>query len=179
MSAHADGSPPTAPPPPSAYPEEPASGSAGAVDPEARPAPDLSKRAVAALIDAAVGFVLGLVPVLGGFAAAAYWLVRDGLDVEVMDRRSLGKRVMGLRPVRLDGAPMDVATSARRNWMFAIGGAVSVLAFIPIVGWLLMVPVALVALALSLYEIYKVLTDDEGRRWGDRQAGTKVVEAAG
>ena len=140
---------------------------------------DLGRRVLAALIDAGLGFVIGLVPVIGGLAAAAYWLVRDGLELDFMDRRSLGKRVMKLRPVRLDGAPMDLAASARRNWMFALGGVVSLLLFIPVLGWLLMLPVALAALGLGLLELVKVLTDEQGRRWGDRLAGTKVLEVAG
>lgn len=137
---------------------------------------DLSKRFIAAVIDCVIGFVIGMIPFIGGLIGAAYWLVRDGLEVEFMDRRSIGKKVMKLRPVRLDGRPMDIATSVRRNWMFAIGGIVQLLMFIPILGWLLMIPVALVALALGLLELYKVLTDPQGRRLGDSMAGTRVIE---
>lgn len=139
---------------------------------------ELSKRAIAALIDGGIGFVIGLVPVIGGLAAAAYWLLRDGLELDFMDRRSIGKKVMKLRPVRLDGAAMDIEASVRRNWMFALGGVVSLLLFIPIIGWLLMIPVGLAALVLSIIEIVRVLTDAEGRRWGDQMAGTKVIEVA-
>ncbi len=138
---------------------------------------DLGKRCVAVLIDAGLAFVVGLIPLIGGLIAAAYWVVRDGLELEFMDRRSIGKKLMKLRPVRLDGASMDVATSMRRNWMFAIGGLVSVLLYIPIIGWLLMVPVALLAVAIGLFEIFKVVTDDRGRRLGDSMAGTVIVES--
>jgi uncharacterized RDD family membrane protein YckC len=140
---------------------------------------DLGKRFLAHLIDsmaaglagAAVGFFF---PALGGLISAGYFLVRDGLELQFMDRRSLGKHLMKLRPVRLDGAPMDIETSMRRNWMFAVAGLVQasfLLSFL--------VPVVSVAAtAITVYEVYRVLTDEEGRRWGDELAGTMVVEAA-
>lgn len=139
---------------------------------------DLSKRFIAALIDGAIAFVVGLIPFIGGFIGAGYWLVRDGLELEFMDRRSIGKKIMKLRPVRLDGLPMDIPTSVKRNWMFALGGVIQVLLFIPILGWLLMIPVAFIALGLGLFEIYKVVTDPQGRRLGDTMGGTKVIEVA-
>jgi uncharacterized RDD family membrane protein YckC len=137
---------------------------------------DLSKRFIAAVIDAVIAIVVGFIPVIGGLIGAAYWLFRDGLEIDFMDRRSIGKKVMKLRPVRLDGAPMDPITSATRNWMFALGGLISLLLFIPIIGWLMMIPVALLALALGLFEIFKVVTDGQGRRLGDTMAKTVVVE---
>jgi hypothetical protein len=39
-----------------------------------------------------------------------------------------------------------------------------------------MVPVGLIAFAFGLIELIKVLTDEEGRRFGDMWAKTKVVE---
>lgn len=137
---------------------------------------DLSKRIIAVVIDAVVAFVVGMIPLVGGLIGAAYWLVRDGLEVEFLDRRSLGKKVMKLRPVRLDGQPMDIQTSVKRNWMFSLGGIVQILMFIPILGWLMIIPVAIVAMVLGLIELYKVLTDAQGRRMGDSMAGTVVIE---
>ncbi len=139
---------------------------------------DLSKRFIAAVIDAAIAFVIGFIPFIGGLIGAAYWLVRDGLELDFMDGRSVGKKIMKLRPVRLDGLPMDIPTSVKRNWMFSLGGVIQVLLFIPILGWLLMIPVAFVALGLGLFEIYKVVTDAQGRRLGDSMGGTKVIEVA-
>lgn len=133
-------------------------------------------RFLAFLIDGVVASVLSVVPVIGGIAGAAYLVVRDGLDVEFMNERSLGKRVMDLHVVRLDGQPMDVETSARRNWMWGIGGITGALAYIPILGWVLIPFVALVGLAIGVYEGYRVLTDPEGRRWGDQMAQTKVTK---
>jgi uncharacterized RDD family membrane protein YckC len=138
---------------------------------------DLTKRFLAALIDGVLAGIVSLVPAVGGLVAAAYLLLRDGFDLEFMDRRSLGKKVMKLRPVLLDGQPMDLVASAKRNWMFALGGITALLAYIPILGWLLMVPVALAALVLGIIEIVLVVTDAQGRRVGDKIAGSQVVEA--
>lgn len=143
--------------------------------PTATPTADLGPRILAALIDAVLAFAVGFVPVVGGLAAAAYWVVRDGLDVEFMDHRSLGKKVMNLRPVTAAGAPVDLQTSVKRNWMLGLGGVAQILLFIPFVGWLLVLPVALAALVVGVMELILVLTS--GRRWGDRLAGTRVVEA--
>jgi uncharacterized protein involved in cysteine biosynthesis len=139
---------------------------------------DLGKRFIAHIIDSVAAYVIGLVPIIGGIAGAAYFVCRDGLEVDFMDRRSLGKKIMKLRPVRLDGQPMDLETSARRNWMWGIGALISLLLYIPILGWILIPVVAIIAVAIGLYEVYKVITDDEGIRWGDQLANTKVVEVA-
>jgi uncharacterized RDD family membrane protein YckC len=139
---------------------------------------NLQKRAIAAIIDCVAAVLVGLIPIVGGLIATAYWLVRDGLDIEFMPHRSLGKKLVGLEPVTLDGRPVDLETSVKRNWPFAIGGVVQILLFIPIIGWLLMIPVALVALGLGLFELFLVVTSEDGRRLGDKFANTRVIESA-
>lgn len=136
---------------------------------------DVGKRAVAMIIDAVIALVVGLVPIAGGVAATAYWLVRDGLEFEFMDHRSIGKKIMKLRPVTLDGRPVDLATSVKRNWMFALGGVVQFFAM-TIIGMVVAVPLALAALLVGVVEVVLVLTDAEGRRMGDKLANTRVVE---
>ena len=161
---------PTTPDPPESPTPEP--------DPTGKP--DAVKRFLAMLIDGIISVVLsfavGIISsILGGIVAAAYWVVRDGLDVDFMKHRSLGKKVMKLNVVRLDGKPMDLETSVKRNWMFGFGAISSILIYIPILGWILILVGSLIALCIGLYECYKVLTDKEGRRWGDELAGTKVI----
>ncbi len=138
---------------------------------------DLGKRFLAAFIDGLIAGVIGsVIPIVGGIIGAAYMVARDGLDIEFMRRRSLGKKLMQLNVVRLDGKPMDIETSFRRNWMFGLGVLVTLLLYIPILGWALIPVVGLLSAAIGIYEIYKVMTDAEGRRWGDAMAGTKVIE---
>lgn len=137
---------------------------------------DVGKRAIALIIDAVIAAVLGVIPIVGGIVGTVYIVIRDGLDVDFMPNRSLGKKIMNLQPIRLDGAKVDLETSLRRNWMFGLGALTSLLIYIPIVGWILIPIIGLVALGIGIYEIYLVITDAEGRRWGDRLAGTKVIE---
>ena len=145
--------------------------------------PDHLKRFLAQLIDGIIAAVVfwGLIFVtlfstvgiiLGVLLAAGYFLVRDGLDLDFMKGRSLGKKIMKLRPVRLDGEPMNIETSVKRNWMFGAS-------------WLSALPFGLLSSLLGfaitvviLYECYKVLTDAQARRWGDEMAGTRVIESA-
>lgn len=138
---------------------------------------DLTKRAVAMIIDSVIASLLSIVPYIGGLVGTAYMVLRDGLDIDFMNKRSVGKQLMGLKPVRLDGQRMDPETSVRRNWMWGIGAITGLLLYIPIVGWLLIPVVTLISFGVGLFELYKVLTDAEGRRWGDAMAGTKVIES--
>ena len=148
--------------------------------PPAAPAPakaDLGKRAIAMIIDAVATMIVGFIPLIGGVIATAYWLLRDGMDVEFMDHRSLGKKLMKLRPVTLDGSPVDMATSAKRNWMFAIGGiAMFFTMTLPFIGLVVAIPLFLLGFVLWIVEIVLVLTDAEGRRIGDKTAETRVIE---
>lgn len=139
---------------------------------------DLAKRFIAAVIDAVVAGVLGFIPLVGSIAGAAYMLVRDGLELDFMDGRSIGKKVMKLRPVTNDGSKMTIEKSIRRNWMFGLGAFHGILLFIPVLGWILMFIISIVGLLIGIFEIFKVLTDAEGRRMGDNMAGTKVIETA-
>jgi len=137
---------------------------------------DPSKRIVAVIIDAVIAVLIGLIPWIGGLIAAAYWVLRDGMEFDFMDHRSVGKKLMKLRPITADGGELDMMMSVQRNWMFGFGGVMQFLMYIPLLGWLLMIPVALLALAIGIIELIKVLTDEEGRRFGDVWAKTKVVE---
>jgi uncharacterized RDD family membrane protein YckC len=139
--------------------------------------PDALTRFLAYLIDAIVVGALASVPLVGGLAGTVYVLFRDGLDVDFMRRRSLGKAVMKLTVVRDDGAPMDPMTSLQRNWPLAFTSLAVLLIFIPILGWILIPFAVLAGLILFVVEIVKVLTTEDGRRWGDELARTRVVVA--
>jgi hypothetical protein len=51
----------------------------------------------------------------------------------------------------------------------------AVVAQVPLFGGALSAAVALFGLAVLVYEAYRVLTRDDGRRWGDELAGTQVT----
>ena len=140
--------------------------------------PDLSTRLLGFVVDlllvAGVNILLMGVPVLSGLAGAAYLAVRDGVEVGPLRFRSVGKYVMGLDLVRVDGRPITLEASLRRNWMLAVGALSVLFAGAPLLGLL----VSLAGTALLLYETYNVATDRQGRRWGDRLAHTQVVPVA-
>lgn len=149
--------------------------SPSAAEAASAPKADIGKRFIAAIIDAVIAVFVGFIPFVGGLIATAYWLVRDGLDVEFMDHRSLGKKIMKLRPVTLDGTPVDIMTSMKRNWMFALGGVAQLFAY-TIIGLVIAIPLALLVFVIAVIEIVLVLSDSEGRRLGDKIANTKVIE---
>jgi len=132
---------------------------------------DTGKRIVAYIIDAVIAAIIGLIPILGLLIGAAYWALRDGLKIDFMDQRSIGKKVMKLRPVTLDGNKLEIVDSIKRNWMFAI---IPLSLLIPILGWFFILPLACI---LVIIEIVLALTDKEGRRFGDKMANTKVIES--
>ncbi|MGB3543379.1 RDD family protein [Rubrivirga sp.] len=156
------------------------------------PKADLVKRFLAVLIDGltagVISWVFGLFGTfmsgIGVLVAAGYILTRDALETPYTDGRSFGKKIIGLRAVRLDGGPMTMETSIRRNWTLAAGSIVSgigtvLLALGPlaILGVLVLIGSIVVGL-LGLVEAVLVVTDDEGRRIGDRTGGTQVIEEA-
>lgn len=161
-----------------------------AVPASAAPSPagkaDLGKRVIAAIIDAIpamiVSFVFGMIPfiggIIGGVLAAGWWLVRDGLDLDFADKRSLGKKIMKLRPIRLDGQPMTLDTSIKRNLPLAFYCVGYLLWIVPVLGHLVSIPIFIVGGLVGLVEAVLAITDSEGRRWGDKMAGTKVIEVA-
>ncbi|MHB8767162.1 MAG: RDD family protein [Deferrisomatales bacterium] len=141
-----------------------------------RPKADPGKRLVAAFIDAVLCIAAATVPAVGLLVAVAYALVRDGLEFPFMDRRSIGKKLMKLRPLRLDGRPLDIATSCRRNALLAIGPAGVLLMVIPVVGWIAGFLIAAAGSLIWVVELSRVFTDPQGRRLGDEMAGTAVAE---
>jgi uncharacterized RDD family membrane protein YckC len=159
-----------------AIPATPPSSDPAAAATRARP--DALTRFIAFFIDAVIVAAVGLVPIIGGLVGIAYVLVRDGLGYDFMDGRSIGKRIMKLRPIRLDGLPMDVETSIRRNWPLAFGSLAQVLIFVPVIGWILIPFVGIAGTVMVVVEVVRVLTGADGRRWGDTMAGTEVVVVA-
>jgi len=108
-----------------------------------------------------------------------------GRDV-VLEGRSVGKKVMDIRVVTSAGKPIEFSDSMRRNAIFGVGSALSVIhgaiGMVPCFGTAigcLMAPLLILAfifgVAAVVVEIIKFVTDAAGQRFGDQWAGTKVV----
>ena len=48
--------------------------------------------------------------------------------------------------------------------------------FIPIIGWILDILIAIAVFVLVIIEIVKIFSDDKGIRLGDKMADTMVIE---
>ena len=125
---------------------------------------DLTTRAVAGFVDLLIIIGLARLPdVLGFLFASGYILIRDGL----FDRRSIGKKLIGLRVTASDEAAPEATyrESIIRNAPFAVA---YLLFLIPYAGWVLgPVTVGLECLA--------ALGDERGMRIGDLLARTVVI----
>lgn len=144
---------------------------------------DPTKRIIATLIDSILAGIVSAIPVIGGIVGAAYMLLRDALPIQALEFKSVGKKLMGLSVVveANPSAKIDYATSAKRNWMWAIGPVISIPAHIPFLG-LLLIPLyfilGIALLILGITELMKIFNDPKGKRMGDTMAGTMVIEVA-
>ena len=135
--------------------------------------PDPVKRIAAGLVDGIPAYLIAFIPFLGGLISATYLAVRDGLPTGDGQTQSLGKRLLGLKTIRLpEGKPCDYLTSLLRNLPFAVPALIMVR---PVKGWILG---SFIWGALFLIEILLIIVDDDGARVGDRLAGTTVVEVS-
>ncbi len=153
---------------------------------------DLVKRIVAAIIDNVViafiinlvlGLALGWIPVLGGLAAgliaAAYIGFKDALPIDQLNGSSPGKVLFKLKAVRAsDGSKLDYEASLKRNAPLFVPSVIGALfGIIPILGALIGLVIAgLLGLVAYIAELVKVITDEQGIRFGDTWAGTIVIE---
>ncbi|MFP4200137.1 MAG: RDD family protein [Bacillota bacterium] len=141
------------------------------------PKADLSKRFIAALIDGLIIAVPSLIPVVGALIGTLYALTKDALVYQLMGdenyrNRSIGKKIMNLEVARVDGVgneDIDWGTSVKRNLPLAIGTLIMI---IPVIGWVIG---PIVGLVIGVIEVILVFTDPEGRRLGDKFAGTRVI----
>jgi uncharacterized RDD family membrane protein YckC len=120
-------------------------------------------RAIAKTLDfIIIAAVVEVIPKAGFFAGLAYLLIGDGL----VDGRSLGKKLIGLRVVSADtNEPCSFRDSILRNSIFGIG---YFLYKIPWLGWIFIVIVI-------VFEFIILLGSKDGMRLGDEIAKTKVV----
>ena len=125
---------------------------------------DRTTRAVAGFVDLLLIIGLARLPdVLGFLSACGYILVRDAL----LDRRSIGKKLIGLHVVSSEeaGPPVTYRESIIRNASLAVA---YFLFLVPYAGWILG-PLAIAAEGLT------AIGDNRGMRIGDLLARTTVV----
>jgi hypothetical protein len=139
---------------------------------------DPVKRIIAFVIDSVLASVVGFVPFIGAIVGALYMLLRDALPVEALNFKSVGKKLMNLSVVNVaqPEVKIDYATSAKRNWMFALGPLMMFFAFIPILGWIIDIILMLAVFVLVIIETIKIFQDPNGQRMGDKMANTMVIE---
>ena len=125
---------------------------------------DLTTRAVAGFVDLLIIVSLARLPdILGFLFASGYILIRDGL----FDRRSIGKKLIGLRVTASDEAAPEATyrESIIRNAPFAV-------AYLSLPGSLRGFVLGPVTLGL---ECLAALGDERGMRIGDLLARTVVI----
>ncbi|CAM2066030.1 RDD family protein [Sulfidibacter corallicola] len=157
---------------------------------------DPTKRVIAAIIDSIIsglitfvlsfvlGLVLGWIPLLGAalaaalsiLAGAAYIAIKDALPIEQLGGASIGKSLFNMKVVKVDGSPIDMETSAKRNIPLWAGSAASAVLVATVIGGLLTPLTGLAGFVWVCIECYKVFTDPNGDRWGDTYVGTRVIE---
>jgi uncharacterized RDD family membrane protein YckC len=141
----------------------------GLASPVSLAAAHKATRVAAYLIDALAAVLLvnlvGFIPSAGIYLAVfcllPFWLLRD------VTGASLGKLLLRLKVVTLDGQPATLGPRILRNLPLAIG---PLCALIPYLGYFFAAPLALIVI---LFEGLLLLT--QGHRLGDRLANTTVV----
>jgi len=121
---------------------------------------DWQSRGLAFLADLLIytGLLFGarhfLGEILSGFLAMVYIVFRDGL----FGGQSIGKKILGIRVVHMDGRPISYVDSSFRNVMF------------------IFYPIYALTAAVIVIEALVSLRDPQRRRLGDRIAKTCVVQ---
>ncbi|MDO8426081.1 MAG: RDD family protein [Deltaproteobacteria bacterium] len=132
-------------------------------------------RFIAKFIDLLImGAFFAFPTAVGPLAGTAYILISDGLK----GGQSLGKKAIGLKTISIPtGQPCDFKQSIIRNAVFGV-----LIAIYFLLGWIPYVGKAAVFLAwaaVTAIEMILVYADESGARFGDRIAGTAVIDARG
>ena len=135
---------------------------------------DLALRFLAALIDGGIGWVFVMIPFLGGIISVLYLLFKDALPYIVFQEeewknKSVGKKIMNIEVLSLEGKTIDLSISAKRNVPLTIG---SFIAIVPVIGWILG---PMLGAIFAIVELILLLTNEENMRLGDRWGKTRVI----
>lgn len=139
------------------------------------------QRVTAALIDLLIGLVPGLFFIFLGQQAVAviilmlYVLLRDGMMIPPLGHQSVGKKLVKLHvEVEASGSSkLDPVTSVKRNAIPGAGLALCLIVGLVTESWLIAAAIAAVAAGV---ELVLAAQDPNGLRYGDKLAGTKVLD---
>jgi len=121
-------------------------------------------------------------------AMAGLILIKDGpYQFEFLDKQSLGKKAMGIKVTKVDGAtPITWNESIKRNIPLALPFAILIIMvaiqIIPIpfltkmINGILSIIWFLGTIGIYGFETFVMFKDPVGQRWGDKKAETVVVE---
>jgi uncharacterized RDD family membrane protein YckC len=123
-------------------------------------------------------YAVQAIGILVSIILLGYVLARDLIG----GGRSLGKKLMNVRVLRVSGEPIDMMDSVKRNALFALPGAlgvaVSIVNLIPCAAcftWPLWVLIMLISVGVLVWTIIDITQQPEGTHFGDRTAGTRVT----
>jgi len=133
----------------------------------------VAQRVAAKMLDLLLAGILGAVifwPV-GPLVGFLYSILGDGIHGMGFEGQSVGKKLMGLRVVRMPGGlPARLKDSAVRNLPVGVATFFAIIGFW---GWIICI---LVGVPLMLIEITLMLRMDGETRLGDVMASTRVIE---
>ncbi|MFN2341294.1 MAG: RDD family protein [Halanaerobium sp.] len=132
-------------------------------------------RFLAFMIDGLIAWIPVFIPFLGAIFGSLYLLFKDGLMYQITKKdewknKSIGKKIMNIEIISLDEQVIDLSISAKRNLPLTIGNFIAI---IPVIGWVIG---PILALVLALVELIIFMTDEDGRRLGDKWAKTQVIK---
>ena len=122
--------------------------------------------------------------IVWGLAAAAILLKDTPFQAGPLDGQTPGKKAMGIRVTDMNRNPITMQQSIKRNLIPASGYVLAAISSllnvirIPIIsgmmGFFIILPLMCISFLAMLFEVYKIYSGEQNRRWGDTLAGTIV-----
>ncbi|MGM0599163.1 MAG: RDD family protein [Candidatus Rifleibacteriota bacterium] len=123
--------------------------------------------------------------IVWGLAAAAILLKDTPFQAGPFDGQTPGKKAMGIRVTDMNKKPITSQQSIKRNLIPASGYVLAAISSllnvirIPIIsgmmGFFIILPLMGISFLAILFEVYKIYSGPQNRRWGDTLAGTIVA----
>ncbi len=119
-------------------------------------------------------------------AAAGIILIKDTpFQIGPFDSQTPGKKAMNIKVYDLNKKPITMEMSIKRNIVPAFPFIISAISFLirvipfgfitSILGLVLILPLLLLSVIAMAYEVYKIYSGKQHRRWGDEFSGTIVA----